>query len=160
VAAALALLVAACGDDAPAVDTTSPTAVFDAAMAALSKSDLNGLWPLLSPSGKQLLENDLRALQATLRDEATGADVLAAMRKAKPGFPVELFERARTGTIADVWHYFLLAKPRPATPKRGAVKLDPTKQTVTIEYEDSTGTLRPVTLRRDGPAWRIEHIAL
>jgi hypothetical protein len=161
-AVVLALLAAACGDGEPSLNRTSPTAVFDAAMVALSRSDLGGLWPLLTPGGKVRVENDLRALQASLRDETTGADVLAAMRKTRPDLPVDVFERARTGTLADVWVYYLLAKPRSPTPRKSGLRTDPRTGTMTIDYEDSTGTLRGVVLRKDdrNGEWRIEHLPL
>jgi hypothetical protein len=155
---ALAVL-GGCGED-DSIDRSSPTAVFDAAMVALSKSDLEGLWPLLTPAGKARVENDLRQLQVSLRDEGTGAYVFEGMRRSRPDLPVETFERARSGTLGDVWRFFLVAKPRSPTPKKGALVMDPGGQTMSIGYEDSEGTLRLVKLRKDAAGWRIEELPL
>jgi hypothetical protein len=129
-------------------------------MRATAKADLADLWPLLTPQGKEKVEQDLRAWQLRLRDPKD-ADVIAReVRRLDPKAKPEDFYTARDGSISDVWRFFLMAKPRPAKPKTTGLRIDPTTRTAQIGYIDVEGTERVVHLTEDSGRWRIDYLPL
>jgi hypothetical protein len=160
------LALAACGrgaDDPPKPDWSSVTSVFDAVMDAVSKEDLKGVWTYMTVEGRQAAEDDLLTWQRTLRDPEKGAQVLAEVRRLLGADKVsaEEFARARDGTIEDTWRFFLRAKPRPAKPRKGGMRLQPGGREAEILYEDVHGDWRPVklVLSKDG-RWLVERLQL
>jgi hypothetical protein len=167
--AVLLLLLAAaplpsCRDDAKRSsepDWSSMTSVFETVMEAVSKEDLKTVWLYMTPEGREAAERDLRVWQLMLRDPETGARVLAEVRRllGEDRVSTEEFVRARDGTIEETWRFFLRAKPRPAKPKMGGVRVQPDGRTAEILYQDVHGDWRPVTmvLRKDG-RWLVERL--
>lgn len=141
------------------MDRSRPEAVFDAAMAAVSESDLDALWPLLTDSARIDVEQQLKALQASLRDPERLQLVLHTVEERGRTFEPALLERARTGTVKDVWAFFLTVDPRSATPDREPVG-EPTGRFHRMEYRDPDGNLRPIRFVHLADGWYIDDLSL
>jgi hypothetical protein len=95
-----------------------------------------------------------------LRDAEKGPLILAEVRRLRPETTDAELEAARSGSIADVWRFFLKAKPRPPNPPKTALRLVPSGTEAEVGYMDVHGTERVVILRKQDGRWRIDYLPL
>jgi hypothetical protein len=151
-----------CGgeDGGSRVDRSNFSVVFDAAMEAVSRRDLDRLWVLLTPAGQVNVERSLLDWQQRLNDPSVLPLVLERIRERRVEVPEGALERAQKGGLKAVWDFFLRVDPRPARPRKGEIRFADSGRAVEVLYEDPTGAMRPVRLVQTPRGWYVDDLQL
>lgn len=159
----------ACGEEGalapprpPEVNRSTWQSVFKGVLAALASHDLDALHALLTPVGRQTLEQDLRAFCALLASPTQGPRLMAKVRLRWPEVPAALVEGARAGDLRSAWSLFMrAATPADVAPVQAGLKIDPTRPDETeVLYRYGAGSEQPVLLRRVKGVWAVERLSL
>ncbi len=146
----------------PEVNRSTWQSVFKGVLAALAGHDLDALHALLTPVGRQTLEQDLRAFCALLASPTEGPRLMAQVRQRWPEVPAALVEGARAGNLRSAWSLFMrAATPTDLAPVQGGLKIDPTRpDEAEVLYRYGAGPEQPVLLRRVKGVWAVEKLSL
>lgn len=152
-------LLAHCGESG-GLDRSQYQSVFDAAMRAVARRDLQALDPLLSEEGRRRLQATLGDFQHRLQDPVQGKLILDLVEERRGPVDTADLDEARHGSLEAAWRFLLFSDPRPEVPDAQASRPLPGGDGVVVEYADPRGTLRTVTLRPQDGVWAIDDLQL
>jgi len=153
---------AGCGGDKDGngVDRSDFRDVYQQAMDAVGARDLQALWPLLTESGRQGVERELRQWQAILGGGEGSELLLPQLRERMPGVTDEQIAAVAQGSLADAWRFLLTADPHPARPKAAGMEIAPDGRRVRMNYHGPDGTIREVRLVQRPSGWYVDLLQL
>lgn len=162
--AGLALL-GGCGGrepEATGVNRTTWQSVYQGALDALGRRDLDGLMVLLSPVGRVSLEQDLQGFCGLLAHPTEGPRLMLKVRQRWPDVPAELVEGARAGRLRDAWTLFMTAgTPAGVLPRQAGLRVDPERPDEAMAfYRYGDGAELPIAFKRVKGVWAIERLTL
>lgn len=163
---ALALAGGGCGgqetDGAASIDQSAWKPAFEGAMDALGRRDYRAFTALMTPLGRETLDNDLRGFSANLAHPMEGPRLLSHIRARWPEVPDALVVSARGGDLEAAWKLFLgAATPAGVRPRQAGLRLDPKNQdTMSLRYRYSEGDDLGLEMRRIRGRWFVDTIEL